>query len=93
MDLGWGSDRCVDLHPVTDKRHTAERDARLGHAPRPGIHAEPKHFAGLLGSKPRKIGLVGFPSVGERVVDVGGGGAKRQSREGIAQALCDEDKG
>lgn len=56
MDLRRRCDRCVDLHPVTDKRHTAERYARLGHAPRAGIHTEPKHLAGLLGSKARQVG-------------------------------------
>src|SRR5688572_1823462 len=40
MLLAGLADDCGDPEPVPDEPDVAERDARLRHSPRPGIHAE-----------------------------------------------------
>jgi hypothetical protein len=64
------SDLGVDSDPVANELDFTERDANLGHAPRAWIHPE-EDDAFFRVSKGFQVGLVGVPSVVQRIVDVG----------------------
>ena len=45
------TDRHLESHPVTDGGNLAERDARLRHAERPGVHPQEEHLPRSRGRK------------------------------------------
>ena len=63
------ADRGFDPEPVAHQIHFTERNSRLCHPPRSGVHAQ-KHDFLRPGSVPLEVQPMRLPGVVERIVDV-----------------------
>ena len=69
MLLVRASDRHLQPHPVPDGGDLPERDAGLGHAEGPWIHAQEEHLLRPRSRVATQIGLMRSPGVVQRLVD------------------------
>ncbi len=80
-------DRFADAHPVFDGVDFAEGNSGLGHAPGARIHAH-EDDALFGGGVAFEVGMVRFPSVAQRIVDVGDRGRKGERVDRVAEFFC-----
>lgn len=76
----------IDPEKLTHHRDIAEGNAALRHSEWAGIHTDQQHLACTV-TEAVEVACMGFPSVHQRVVNVGYGRAKRESVEVVGEAL------
>ena len=83
MLLVWTTDRHLQPHPLAHGGDLPERHAGLGHAERPGIHAEEEDLLRAGSRKATQVGLVRSPSIVQRLVDEVRRRGKRAAFQGL----------
>ncbi len=80
-----------NFQPVAHRRNLAERNPRLHHAERAGIHAQKNHALPSVAKPPQKF-LVRFPGVSERIINVRDRRGELQPTDRFGKFPCGGDE-